>query len=492
MKIQACALGALTLAAVSLSPGQVQAEELITTVYAATAYDSNQFGADDANEDGGMVYRVGPEFSLRDNRADRFDYILFYRGDYEIYDDREADDAFEHRQRLRMRYAISPRTEVVVNQRYRDISNLQFDQDDFDAGDTGIDVRSSDYDRLDFSVELNHEISQTWRLSTEATYQLVDFKRNFDRSDSDTASVALRLFNRVSRRQDIGLGLRYASQSFDRATDRLEADSKYYTLSLLWNYRFSEFITLEVEGGPTWIDSEQSVRSLVSNNAIVSRRIGDETEIANFAACGSLPGTNSAVASRCRFNNALTPPLSSGSPGDIRTYALTPGMLDFDDRDTVFFGRAELNAQFGDWTLGLSYQRQQSSTAGEALAASLDQLRFSLEFQINDAWSSYLAVRSDRRDKLTDAWTVDYNVIQGADGEAIRDTAFLRRTQDDAKREIVTALLGTTYRVTRQLQIGLELRERNIERDLSVAGIQDSESFIAELSLRYDFAPMRL
>jgi opacity protein-like surface antigen len=466
--------------------GLVSAEELRTTLTAASAYNSNVYGSGDS-EESDMVYRLSPEFELRDNRDAKLDYVFSYRGDYEAYQDERDANAYEHRQRLRVRYEFNPLTRITLTQRYRDISNLQFDQDDFDAGDTSIDVRQSRYDRLEFAVDVERAISQRWRVNTIAEYQQVDFKRNLDRSDSTSLGLAAQLRYQLSRRQDLGLEFGYTEQDFKRGESRLSAESRYLNLAALWSYELDSRSQILVEIGPAWIKSEQDSAAVVRAPQLVGQVQGGEALASQFDLCGINITVGAPVASRCR-----TPAIAVPGLGGLQPYNLDLTGVDLTDSDVTMFGRVSFTGERGKWQYGLSYLREQNPSAGASLAAELDQFAISLAYgSPNDAWNYYSELRWDKRDALTQAIEIDYTVVANADNAAVRDQAFATFSVDNVERDIYTLLLGARYAFTRKLSGSLEARFRQNDGQRTFATNDEADTYIVELAVSYSFDPER-
>ena len=186
-----------------LLSGGVQAMELRSGIGASLTHNSNVYGTS-SDEVSDLVWLVSPEVELRNNEGEQLDFMFSYAGEYQAYQDEDDANAMEHRQRMRLRYDFDRRTRLTFNQRYRDVTNLQFDRNDFEFDETGIDVNQNSYERLDLAAELSHELTRRWTVVGELEYQDVDFKRNFDRSDSSSIGNQLAL-KRLQRWQAISM-----------------------------------------------------------------------------------------------------------------------------------------------------------------------------------------------------------------------------------------------------------------------------------------------
>ncbi len=482
---------ALIAAAITLAQTG-QATEFSAAFIGSSAYNSNVFGTD-GDEDSDMLLEAGTELELRSDPERRLDYLLNYRGDYQSYAEADEANAMEHRQRFRLRYDIDPITQIILNQRYRDVSNLQFDLADFDSGDTGIDISQNRYERNDISVDLTRELSRRWSVSGNLGYQTIDFKRNINRSDSDTTEVGVAVNYLLSEKQDIGVGISYASQDFDGADNRISAESDYFSLSLLWTYRFDEFSSLAIEGGPTWVDTEQDRLRQTVTNTNVGRPEGGNVQRANFNACGIGGGQSQPIASLCDFADPNARPIPASDLGPRQSYVLDFTGFDTSDDDVTFFGSVVYTKRVSDWELEASYTRRQTATAGESLASSLDQFALGADYlPAGERWRLYARLTLDKRDAITEALVIDYTLVEDIDGSALRDAAFINDAGGNIVRDVLTGLVGGRYDFTRLLSGGLEFRYRDSERPQSFAASEDAQSYEIELSLRYEFFSDRL
>ena len=269
----------------ALASSFASAAELRTTLETATIYNSNIYSLNDTDSVDDVILRLGPEFDLSNDSEKRFDYRLNYRGWYEWYSNESDASDFQHRQRLRLGYDLTPRSRLSLDQRYRRVSNLQFDRDDFQAGDTGIDIRQNKYHRNDMSFNFEHQLDRRWTFNAILDHQIVDFDNNNSRSDSDSIGLTGSLSYTLSERHDLGFGLRVANQEFHKAPSRLGAESDYLGALFLWTFRITRRIDLTFEGGPTRIKSEQKEQNNAQAPAYVGVRFEDDLFRANFNAC---------------------------------------------------------------------------------------------------------------------------------------------------------------------------------------------------------------
>lgn len=482
----------LLLTLLCFASASAGAAELRTTLETATSYNSNIYSLNETDEVDDVIVRLGPEFELRNDSEQRFDYRLNYRGWYEWYAEENAANDFQHRQRLRLGYDFTPRTRLSLDQRYRRVSNLQFDRDDFQAGDTGIDVRQNTYDRNDISLDLTHQLGRRWTLNAILDHQVVDFDNNRTRSDSDTLGLTGSLAYTLSERHDLGFGIRIANQDFHAAPTRLAAESDYLGLLLLWNFRITSRVELRFEGGPTRVESEQKPRNSASAPEYLGIRLEDELFRANFNACTPGEDQIQPIASNCVYNDPAAPPIPAEDLGSRLSYPLDFTDTDLKDDSTELFARLSLSVGLSDWEIAAGIARRPSAISGQSLANRIDELTLSLDYNpAGSRWRTYGEIRFEQREALTRALEIDYTLLPGVDDAALRDDAFLAATGSSGDQDSYAFLVGGSYAFNRNLFTSLEGRYRVVERVSNVTGSTDSDTFILELALRYEFAPER-
>jgi hypothetical protein len=158
----------------------------------------------------------------------------------------------------------------------------------------------------------------------------------------------------------------------------------------------------------------------------------------------------------------------------------------------TFFGGAALQASFAEWNVVTSYSRTQNTTSGAGLASSLDIVFLSLEYAApKNRWSAFVAGSWDRRETLTDATLVDYNVIGGVDGAAQRLTAFTTVTNSDIARENYIGIVGIRNALSRNWNGTLEFRYRRSEVDDPRASRPGSDTYLLLFTIDYAYDPIQ-
>jgi hypothetical protein len=462
-------------------------QELTLGIDSAYIYDSNFFrSATDEEAEDSVV--LGGNISLEQQEG-RLRYLASYSGSYQAHRDQEDADAPDHRVRLNGSYDISPRTTFHVTNYYRDVSNLRFSREDISDGDSGLEPNDESYQRNDLELMLHRDITRSWEMEINAIYRIIDFERNVDRSDSESFEAGGKVFYRFAPRHRFGGGVSWVGQEYDGAGIRLDVDADYLITDLAWIFDVEEDLQLVVNGGPVWINTEEDSPEYVLQSQFVGDSGRGEALRANVRSCDFDSVTATGIASRCDFNTPGAEPIPALDLGEVQSFALGVGSQAGDDDDVVFFGGIALEGRFSDWTVDMELRRQQSSTSGDSVAASLNVFRWEFGYAPARAnWDAFVAGSWERRETLSDSTAIDYTVVPGVDDAAQRSQVFTRVRDTDDRRDTFVALVGVRNSFSRAFSGTLGVRFRRTEREVNgVVGDEiDTYFIVAELSYVFD------
>lgn len=477
----ACVLGAASMA----WGGEIQLGVESQYIYNSNLYSSS------TNEEDANSFQLGPIVNITDDEG-RFLYDIDYTGGYQLYVDENSANAWESRLRGRFDYAISPRTTIRLNERFRDISNLRFSREDIQDGDTALDPNRDQYYRNDLELELLHDLTRSLEVRVSAAHHWIDFDENIDRNDSHSFEVGSELRYRIAAAHRIGIQASYVDQDFDEALSRLGSRGQYVSGALNWIWDISRTVQFRASGGPAWIRSDEDSRATVSQNRFVSGKVNNDDFRADFDSCSTGGATPQFLASQCDFNTPGAPPIPGGA-GPEQTFILDDRGRVKSDTSVTFFGGASLVADIEDWTLRAIYSRTQSTSAGDALASSLDRVELEIEYHpARYRWSPFVAGSWDRRETLTNATDIDFEVIENpVDGSAQRDVAFTDVDDNDVSRQNFTAIVGVRGELSRQLDSTFEFRYRRFQNEDDNTSRPDVDIFFAVMTVRYNLDPFR-
>jgi hypothetical protein len=461
------------------------AAELLLGATAQYVYNSNFFTAG-GNTQEANSFEVGPNVGLAD-REGRFQYNLTYVGGYQAYVDQSGVNAWESRLLGRASYELNRRTSIIVRERFRDISNMRFTRQDIALADNALDPRQNRYFRNDLEVELVRDLSRKLSLSGRVGHHWIDFERNVDRSDSTAYDVGSELRYQIASQHTVGVGAAYTHQVFERALSRLGSDADYINAYMLWTWQIADRIQFSVNGGPAWVSSDENDTNTVSQSQFVGAKVNGDVFRADIASC---QGAGGSLASNCDF--VSFPPIAASNLGTNQNFSLTTGERAGTESTWTFFGGAVLQASFAEWNVVTSYSRRQNTTSGAGLASSLDIVFVSLEYAApKNRWSAFVAASWDRRETLTDATLVDYNVIGGVDGAAQRLTAFTTVTNSDIARENYIGIVGLRNELSRNWSGTLEFRYRRTEVDDPRRSVPGTDTYLLLFTIDFAYDPIQ-
>jgi hypothetical protein len=461
--------------------------EISLGVESAYIYESNFYRTPDNEVSEDSMEVSGIITAERDEG--RLNYLLSYRGSYQAYREEDGANAPEHRLRLRSGFDIDPVTTIHLNNRFRDVRNLNFTLEDIFDGDSGLEPNRDRYQRNDLELMLHRNLTRTWELELDATHRFIDWDDNTDRSDSVSYEFGGRVDYRFARRHRFGGGVSYMWQDYDGNQTRLDVKAKYLLTNLAWTFDIADQVQLMVYGGPALISSEENDPGEISQQQFVGTARGDTVFRANVSSCGFDEELGIGVASRCNFN---VPGIPADDLGEVLVFPLEVGPNVGEDDDVVMFGGVTLNATFSNWTVDAELRRQPSVTSGDAIASSLTRFRWEVGYAPgqND-WDVFIAGSWEEREAITNSTRIDFTVIPGPDNAAQRDLAFTRIRDPDDRRTSLTGLVGLRKQFSRAFSGSVSFRYRRTEQ--RVTG-QDTfkDYYFVVIDASYAFNSFRL
>lgn len=486
------AMGALLGIALGVSPmfdSAAEAGEVQLGVESQYAYTSNFFSTTRQEEDA-SAFQLGPLVRINDNEG-RFLYDLNFAGAYQLYVDQDDADAWESRLRARFDYILTPRTTIRVNENFRDISNLRFGRDDLATADTALDPIQDRYFRNDLELELLHEVTRNLEMRINASHHWVDFDRNIDRNDSQSFEVGSEFRYRILPAHRVGVEAAYVDQNFEKALSRIGSRGQYLSAAANWIWNINRAWEFRANGGPAWIRSVEDNQTTTTQRQFVGGRLNGEETRANILSCASNIPATPFLASRCDFNTANVAPIPGGL-GPEQVFTLENRGRVRRDTSVTFFGGASIRGDVENWTLSAGYSRTQATATGDGLATSLDHVEFEVEFHPERGrWSTYAAFNFDRRESLTEATVIDFEVSDPGDGSAERGTAFTAKASRRESRDNYTAIAGVRGAYDRHTEGSFEFRYRHFRNNDSNIDADPVDIFFAILTVRYNLDPFR-
>jgi hypothetical protein len=420
-------------------------------------------------------------------------YRIDYAGSYQRYYEQPELNALEHRVRARVRRKLNARTALEIDERYRDVSNLRFSLLDLDAGDTALGPTQQRFLANDLVLLLTHDLSARLFLRSEVHHQLVAFLETEDRNDSQAITASGELGYRLSPRSSVGVEMNGGRQFFDATASRTGSEADVIGLNLVFETRWNPRSVVSARWGPALVRSTDDVPAAVLAPARVGRRVEGRTFLSAFERCAVDRGSGLRLASGC---DPATPAQGievQDGLGAAERYAVVEPVTGRGDDVLTHFGRLRYDGAHEDLTWSLFYERRLSTTAGNALASSLDRTGATLDYlPSGSAWRWYCAARLDRRRSITSGLVLDFALVSDADGAARRDRVLLRRINEADELDNVTLVAGLEHRLDRRTRASVEFRYLDaMQRNLG-GRINPPDRYLFAVSLSHDFNPIRL
>jgi len=479
----------LAAALLPLAPIRADAVDVVLGATSEYAWTSNFFTSAEG-EDDASSFTLGPTLSIDEDRG-RLALDLDYAGAYQLYVDQDGADNWESFLTGRASYEFDSRTRIRLTERFRDVSNLRFSRADIALADTALDPNQNRYFRNDLELALIRELSRKFELELFGAHHWTDFRQDVDRNDSQAYEGGSELRYALATNHSVGIGASYLRQDFQDALARLGSTNDTVSGYLLWTWNVADNVVFTASGGPAWIRAEYDDTAQVLQNQFVGGRQDGDLFRASFFSCEIDPGVGDRIASNCDLQ---TNPIPAADLGPRESFALDAGPNAGTDSVVTGFGAATLAIDLALWDLQATFSRRQSTTSGGGLASSLDRAYLEAELSPpNLRWSTFVAGSWDRRESLTDATIVDFEVDLGAGGAAVREPggAFTRVDRTGQRRENLTAIFGVRTAFTRNQSATFEFRYRRTEgRDL---GLDQSgvDTYFAVVTLAYTLDPLR-
>ncbi len=225
--------------------------ELVLGWDAQTGWNSNVF-RDETDEQSDLSVSTGPALRLLDRVGDlRFD--VSYRPRYQAFLELEDANAFEHFANVGLNWSITPRTELVVSNRFAETSTLNEILDDsdplVDAGEVVID--RSKVLRNSASATLLHRLSERNNLEATFSHGIFEYDQA-GRPDSRSFRGSVTARRSLDLRQTAGLGFAISRHNFLETSGRPETGTTIFEAFAVYGGNLSRSLSLTLSGGPRW------------------------------------------------------------------------------------------------------------------------------------------------------------------------------------------------------------------------------------------------
>ncbi len=244
--------------ALGLLGAPAAAEELLVGLTSQTGWNDNVFFSTEDVESG-VPYRLSPWIDL-DRRQGDLTYNLNLRLSYEDFVDVSDADTIDTLARLRGGYRFSDTTRLSFREEFARTQSLSRRLEGLDPGsedDLAPDIELERQRLLRNSVflGLEHSLSRRWQVNANFADTLFD-PQDDDLVDSNSASATTNLSYLLSPRTRVGLGFGATRQDFSDTPVRDGGTTNFYRLFASWSHLFTPTLSVALQAGPTWIDSD--------------------------------------------------------------------------------------------------------------------------------------------------------------------------------------------------------------------------------------------
>jgi hypothetical protein len=370
------------------------AQELRLGWQSGIVWDSNIFYRS-SNEQSDFSYRIGPDVDLSDHHG-VLTYDLSYRLRVHNYFQENTSEGYDHFGDGNATWQITPRTSLSLSETLAQTSNSttffaaqQPTSPNVGAGE--LLFHQNKIFRSFTALQAVHEITPRLRLVADVDGFIYQFQ-NSNAVDSQTGAARLQLIYGLTSRTTIGIGATLRQQNFDAAQGRTSGTSTtFYQSSLIWEYRLSPTLTLNISAGPALVDPGQpSSKRIVERNPTIS----------NFlVAAGSCPQTTGGyrvLATGCQATPVYTylptgqvyfgslPVTGAGS--NTTTVGFVEGEPS-SSTSVTYFGNASIAKTWERGSLTLAYDRSASASSGLGTSTNLDVVSLSGTWHPTSRWT---------------------------------------------------------------------------------------------------------
>jgi hypothetical protein len=490
-----------------VAPVSAPAAELELGWFGTAEYDDNIFNTADGEGDktDDVAIRTGPIIGLKQSQGG-VTYELRYEPRYETFVDNSDLDEFDHAAFGRVRWQVDSTTTLTAVERFNlthSLNRATFIGDSAfpdAAPDLDVEVARQELIQNAVSLELSHFFTPRLQGILTAGQSLFRSDRE-DRYDSDGYSGGARLLYTVTSKDQVGGGVTVSFQDFsdienDVGEDTEGEDSIAYNLFATWIHTFDPTMTLSVQAGPTWIDTDrpdpEDSREVLT---YPTRNVGGGFAFIDSRTCPTDDGVPF-ESSACR----IFPFSYSGAAGAALSAANRPTTVFLDDdrddggEDLTYFAAVSLQKRWERWRVILSYNRRDSSASGVGQSTVLDVAALQLVWDPTPRWTLSFLAQASLRDQNVDNQVAVVGlapaVLLGAPASR---SITLRLVDSDSASEVTTyrAMLRVKRRIGRRAELFGQLTYLRQETD---GGLDDRtlDNFRALFGARYMFDPLNV
>jgi hypothetical protein len=504
----------VAIVAVAFTASASDAAELRSSVDASARYNTNAPSSREGEESSDVHLDGRLRLDLLSDPGRRLNWRLGYAPGYERFLDLQELDNWRHRATGAVSYALTQRTSLAAQADFSRSTrtNVEGDPDAaFPDPQPALEETDEEIDTGSLDLSLSHTFGPRWAGSTSASYAFTDYSRE-DRSDFEAATASTNLSYAMTARQSVGGGVSFSRQVVKEAdletaigdvSTRAEQVTRFASLFGNWNYELSPLWRLDLQAGPTFIDSDIA---------------GDDAPplpVTRVPSVGGIP-LDADVCTVVRFGVdelavndlcvLLPTPLPPGFVSPTTTLR-SDDLLDQGTSTTLFanFGVA----RSGERTrFSLRYSRSAGENFGGRTSTISDVLTSSWSWRPDLDWSFDLGASYSKRQQATSASVFQGFPLLANNGSVpgIPDDVAIVGVRPDGSARVLTSEVDDAFdveswvvslrasrRITRRFSGFVKVRYLDqVNNGAEGSVVQDLDGFEFGLGIDYAFDPIRL
>jgi len=506
----------VVIVVVALAARTSQAAELRSGLTGSAQYNTNAQSAGESSEGGGggdVRLDGQAQLDLSSDPDQRLRWRLGYRPTYERFLDLQELDNWRHRATAGFTYGLTRKTTLGGNASFTRTTRTTLEDLDVEPPDPEPTLVETDeqVDRGSLGLSLSHSFGPRWSGSGSAGYSFTDYAQA-DRSDFEAATASASLSYTMTARQSLGGGLSLSRQIVKEAdlqtasgeiSTQAEQETRFASLFGSWNYRLSPLWRLDLQAGPTLIDTDlqDTAPLLVPRVPSLAFEIPtDPPTVVQFpfdsAKCSTAP---------CEQTDILQTPLPAG----FQNPEVEPDTSEFLGQQTsnTVFANFGIVRDGEETRFRLAYSRSAGENFGGRVSTISDVLSSTWSWRPDADWSveSRASYSRQQQASTTPVFEGFPLVANAGTVPGIPDDAAIIDVAPDGSARVLTGeaddafgweswgvFLRVTRRITRHFSGSVRLRYVDQKNNGLESGVvEDLDNFEIGLGVSYSFDPIR-
>ena len=380
--------------------------DLQLSIAGQAEYDPN-VGRDKEDISSG-VFRIVPKIHLIEDEGN-LQYNISYRPYYQYSTSGEGVDGFQHYLSAGTKYFLGQRTELTLTDDFSYADSVDTINSLSAEGVPTIGTRDQPVSRNRMNIGVRHLLTPRLVGSLGAGWKL--FNANIEnRADSNSFSGNLSLRYLWSERHSFGGGVSADYQKFQEASGGLRPPQETLFVSVYggWTWAIDDKTSFEFAIGPTFITSEQEVRSTATvpvfplSGSDAAGGFGFDADDCPPA----VPGPGGEFGQGCPVVPLNSAQFTAANAAGETTVNINDPFGSPSNTSWTAFGSATLNRRWRpDLVSSITYRRSASTSSG-LVSSVLDDLNLINTWEITELWDA--AFRIDFTNRTSTSPTQQY------------------------------------------------------------------------------------